>query len=184
MQSHTWKYVYTHTHHWCSCMAQHTAYFYRRNICATHNTSLLFSLSYLWTPFFFFFCSLSKLNTQFLMVLLCFFYICVIMLLAFLVFCLIFFLIRRFSINRLKSENKDLLFCHCWELKRVFFFLLLLLSSHLSSSLFLNRSLSLFHVSLSYSLFFFLPSFFFHFPIFCPHLSPVLCTCPRLCEFW
>lgn len=33
----------------------------------------------------------------------------------------VIFLIQRFSINLLKRENKDLLLCHCWELKRVFF---------------------------------------------------------------
>ena len=42
------------------------------------------------------------------------------MLLAFVVFYVIF-LIQRFSINPLKRENKELLLCHCRELKRVFF---------------------------------------------------------------
>lgn len=43
------------------------------------------------------------------------------MFLAFFVVFYVIFLIQRFSINLLKRENKELLLCHCCELKRVFF---------------------------------------------------------------
>ena len=78
------------------------------------------------------------------------------MLLAFVVFYAIF-LIRRFSINLLKRENKDLLLWHCWELKRFFFSLSSLI--RLFSPCFFCLFFSLPLVSLS-SLSIFLPSCF------------------------
>ena len=48
----------------------------------------------------------------------------------------VIFLIQRFSINLLKRENKDLLLCHCCELKRVLFFFFFHLACLFSPSLF------------------------------------------------
>lgn len=70
------------------------------------------------TPFHVFFCSPFKLKSRFLIAPLRL--ILISLLLAFLVFYVIF-LSQRFLINLLKRENKDLLLCHCWLLKRVFF---------------------------------------------------------------
>lgn len=79
-----------------------------------------------------FFCSLFKFDSLFLMAVPSFCFL-ISVLLAFVLFYVILF--QRFSINLLKSENKELLLCHCWELKRVFFFFPSLLF-HLVSRLF------------------------------------------------
>lgn len=80
-------------------------------------------------------------------------------------------LIQRFSINLLKRENKDLLLCHCWELKRVFSFFFPLLS-FISRLCFLPVSVLLpFSSFLSHHLStFFFPSCVFFFFFYSPFL--------------
>lgn len=107
------------------------------------------------TPFHVFFCSPFKLKSRFLIAPLRLIWIS--LLLAFVVFYVIF-LSQRFLINLLKRENKDLL-CHCWLLKRVFFFPLFFLSSRLS----------VLPVSFHFSI------LFFPFSLISPYSSPLMC---------
>ncbi len=141
------------------------------------------SLSNLWTPFhvslFFLFSVQVKLSFQWHL----FVWFLISVLLAFVVFHVIF-LIQRFSINLLKRENKDLLLCHCWELKRVFFFPLVFFHLACLFSLSLSRllvSLSSLPHSSPFMCCSFIPFSYFSLP---SSLCPVLCSCLRLCEFW
>lgn len=84
----------------------------------------------------------------------------------------VIFLIQRFSINLLKRENKDLLLCHCCELKRVLFFFFFHLACLFSPSLFPSPFLFLLFPS-HLSPFFSLHVLFPFIPIFPFSLAPV-----------